>query len=157
MTAQTVLTQLRPKSDWLSLQLVDVVERCCKVEWIDILKNNRTIEKVPQYVLKSLPLAFHCALYWNCNWKIIGFLYCQHNNLHCVIYSRIKFPMLGSYIKNHMLQPTHIIFKWYLFKNRERYWHDIQCCEIYNFHFLCLLACLIFWCDILIVLPAHWV
>jgi len=28
----------------------------------DILNNNGTVEKVPQYVLKSSPLAFHCAL-----------------------------------------------------------------------------------------------
>lgn len=27
----------------------------------DILNNNGTVEKVPQYVLKSSPLAFHCA------------------------------------------------------------------------------------------------
>jgi len=28
----------------------------------DILNNNGTVQKVPQCVLKSAPLAFHCAL-----------------------------------------------------------------------------------------------
>jgi hypothetical protein len=168
VTSEMVLTQLRPKGDWLSLQLVDVVERWWKVEWVPfwLLVSGMIGQIMIFYTIMELYRRFHNAYLSLHRWystvlfsktateKYVSITICTGSYIH----RTIKFPGLDSYIKNHnMFWPMQVIVRWYLFKNTERYWHDDQYCEIYKLYFLCLLLSLMFWCCISIMLPAQWV